>query len=79
MYQYEWPWQQCMPGNVLLFIQPKKLKKKKNIPAPPTVRHHRGHKLEAKQFNVLTVCEACDQRIPVLGHGMVCKGEQYLQ
>lgn len=25
------------------------------------------------------MCEACDQRIPVLGHGMVCKGEQYLE
>lgn len=62
-----------------MLAQPKKPKKKKNVPAPPTVRHHRGHKLEAKQFNVLTVCEACDQRIPVLGHGMVCKGEQYLE
>ena len=25
------------------------------------------------------MCEACDQRIPVLGHGMVCRGEQHLE
>ena len=45
---------------------------------PPLVpQDHNGHRFFTEQFKVATVCEYCNDPIPLLEKGEVCQGMEY--
>ena len=59
----------------LLQIKVKTKQKASLVDKKKETIEHKGHTFVIQTFNVLTICEFCENQMPVLSQGVVCSGE----